>query len=159
MLRIQFLNVSTCKIENWLRSLFLQKLYIEECPKTQEYMMYMGDVPYSSVVGILMYAMICYRHDISHVVGVQRIYISTPRKEHQTKIKRVFRYLLGIIDYATCYQGKYEIGKKIYIHGFFDFDWVGISRSQMVNQWICFKFIWWSIQLYEQEVVSHCNVN
>jgi hypothetical protein len=39
-------------------------------------------VPYASVVGSIMYAMVCTRLDIAHAVGVLRRYMSTPRKEH-----------------------------------------------------------------------------
>ena len=46
------------------------KLSEEMCPKTQEDIEYMFKVPYSSVVGSCMYAMVWTRPDISHGVGV-----------------------------------------------------------------------------------------
>ena len=42
------------------------KLTKEMCPKTQEEIDYMSKVPYSSVVGSLMYAMVCTRPYIAH---------------------------------------------------------------------------------------------
>ncbi|XP_070023411.1 secreted RxLR effector protein 161-like [Nicotiana sylvestris] len=45
-------------------------------------MKYMSKVPYASVVGSLMYAMICTRPDIAHVVGVVSRYMSDPGKDH-----------------------------------------------------------------------------
>jgi hypothetical protein len=60
----------------------------------------MAHVPYVSVVGILMYAMVCTRPYIAHAVGVLSRYMLTPRKEHWKFVKRVFRYLCGIKDYA-----------------------------------------------------------
>ena len=42
----------------------------KQCPKTQEEEEDMSHVPYASAVGSLMYAMVCTRLDISHVVGV-----------------------------------------------------------------------------------------
>jgi hypothetical protein len=42
----------------------------------------MSCVPYSSVVRNLTYAMVCTRPNISHAMGVLRMYMSKPGKEH-----------------------------------------------------------------------------
>ena len=63
------------------------KLIKEMCPKTQEDIEYMSRVPYSSVVGSLMYVMICTRPDIAHVVGVMSRYMNNPGKEHWEAVK------------------------------------------------------------------------
>jgi hypothetical protein len=60
----------------------------------------MSHVPYFSAVGSLMYAMVCTRPDIAHAVGVLSRYMSKPRKEHWTTVKRVFRYLCGTVSYG-----------------------------------------------------------
>jgi len=39
-------------------------------------MAYMSKVPYASIVGSLMYAMVCIRPDISHAMGVVSRYIN-----------------------------------------------------------------------------------
>jgi hypothetical protein len=83
-----------------------ERLTIEQCPKTQEEIEDMAYVPYASVVGILMYGMVCTRPKIYHEVGMLRRYLSTAGKEHSTNFKRVFRYFCGMKDYAICYQGK-----------------------------------------------------
>ena len=80
-------------------------LSVEQCPKTQEEEEDMSRVPYASVVGILMYAMVCTRPNITHVVGVLSRYMSKLGKEHWTTIKRVFRYLHGTTEHAIYYQG------------------------------------------------------
>jgi len=46
------------------------KLSVEKCPKTQEEEENMSSVQYASAIGILMYAMVCVRRDITHAVGV-----------------------------------------------------------------------------------------
>ena len=43
---------------------------------------YMSRVPYASVVGSLMYAMVCTRLDLAQEVSVVNRYMSNPRKEH-----------------------------------------------------------------------------
>ena len=58
------------------------KLTKEMCPKTQEEIEYMSKVPYSSTIGSLMYAMVCTRPDIAHVVGVVSRYMNNLGKEH-----------------------------------------------------------------------------
>ena len=58
------------------------KLSAEQCPKTQEEEEDMSRVPYASVVGSLMYEMVCTRPGITHVVGVLNRFMSKPGKEH-----------------------------------------------------------------------------
>ena len=50
----------------------------EMCPEKQEEIDYMSKIPYSSVVGSLMYAMVCARPYIAHVVVVVRRYMNNP---------------------------------------------------------------------------------
>lgn len=84
----------------------------------------MDHVPYASVVGSLMYEMVCTQLDIAHVVGLLRSYMLTPGKEHWTIIKRVLKYLHGTINFIICYQGKPETNRKVEVHGIVDSDWV-----------------------------------
>jgi hypothetical protein len=67
------------------------KLSMDQCPKTHEEEEDMSRVPYVSVVGSLMYAMVYTRPDIAHDVGVLSRYMSKPWKEHWTRVKRVFQ--------------------------------------------------------------------
>ena len=46
------------------------KLFLNNCPKLGVEKVEMAKVPYSSIVGSLMYAMICTLPDIAFVVGV-----------------------------------------------------------------------------------------
>ena len=101
------------------------RLSAEQCPKTQEEEEDMSCVPYASAVGSLMYAMVCTRPDIAHAVGVLSRFMSKPRKEHWTAVKRVFRYLRGTSDHGLCYQGRPGLDRVLDIHGFVDADWVG----------------------------------
>ena len=101
------------------------KLSAEQCPKTQEEEEDMSRVPYASVVGSLMYAMVCTRPAIAHVVGVLSKFISNPGKENWIAVKRIFRYLCGTSDYGLCYQGRPGLERMLDIHGFVDADWAG----------------------------------
>ena len=67
-----------------------------------------------------MYAMVCTRPNIAHVMGVLSRYMSKLGKEHWTIVKRVFRYLRGTTNYAICYQGIPIPKRVIDVHGFVD---------------------------------------
>ena len=54
----------------------------EQSPKTEEERDHMSKVPYALAIGSLMYAMVCTRPDIAHVVGVVSIFMSKPGKQH-----------------------------------------------------------------------------
>jgi hypothetical protein len=66
----------------------------------------MSHVPYAIVVESLMYAMVCTRTNIAHVVGVLRRYMSKLGNEHWTIVKRAYMYLHGNYSYGLCYQGR-----------------------------------------------------
>eukprot|EP00253_Pinus_taeda_P005294 PITA_05294 len=68
------------------------------CTKTQEDMDYMSKVPHASIVGSLMYAMVCTRPDIAHAVGVVSRYMNNLGKEHWMAVKWILRYLKGDRD-------------------------------------------------------------
>ena len=101
------------------------RIYVEKCPQTQGEEEDMSCVPYASVVGSLMYAMVCTRPDIAHAVGVFSMYMSKQGNEHWTVVKRVFRYLCGTIDHAICYQGRDGPNRVLDVHGFVDANWAG----------------------------------
>jgi hypothetical protein len=86
----------------------------------------MSRVPYVSVVGSLMYAMVCTRPYNAHAMGFFSRYISKPWKEHWTAVKRVFMYLCGTTSYGLCYQGRPGLDRVVDIHGFVDADWAEI---------------------------------
>lgn len=56
------------------------------CPKTQEDKEFMDKIPYKSVVGSLMYAMVSTRSDISHAVGLVRRFVTRVFLAKQTRI-------------------------------------------------------------------------
>ena len=54
----------------------------DQCPKTPKEEAHMRRAPYASVVGSLIYAMLCTRLDICYVVGIVSRYQSNPEPEH-----------------------------------------------------------------------------
>jgi hypothetical protein len=110
-------NMLDCKLVK-VPILVGARLIVEQCPKTHEEIKDIGCVPCASVVGSLMYVMVCTQLDTFHVVGVLSIYMSTPGKEHWTFVKRVFKYLRGTKYYTICYQGKHGGDSELNVHGF-----------------------------------------
>lgn len=52
----------------------------------------MSRVPYYSAVGSFMYAMVCFRPDLSHAMRLVRRYMANPSKEHWKAVQWIFRY-------------------------------------------------------------------
>ena len=80
----------------------------------------MSNVPYSSVVGSLMHAMMCTILDICYVFGMVSYYQANPRMMHWKVVKRILRYLKDTMDYSLCYQGK-----ELRLVGYLNVNWVG----------------------------------
>ena len=57
------------------------------------------------MVRSLMYAMVCTRLDIAHVVGFVRRYMNNPGKEHWKVVKWILGYLRGTTSHALCFVG------------------------------------------------------
>ena len=76
----------------------------------------MRKIPYASAVGSLMYAMVCTRQYIAHLVGFVSIFLSNPRKQHWEAVKWILRYLKGTIHHCLCF------GDNIVLEGFIDAD-------------------------------------
>ena len=68
--------------------------------KAEEEMDHMSKVPYALAIDSLMYAMVCIRSNIAHVVEVVNRFMSRPGRQHWEAVKWIPRYLRGSSD--TC---------------------------------------------------------
>ena len=66
---LQRFNMKECKLVK-VPILVGVRLSVEQCLKNQEEEDDMSHIPYSSVVGSLMYSMVCTRPCIAHAMGV-----------------------------------------------------------------------------------------
>nr|GEX09667.1 hypothetical protein [Tanacetum cinerariifolium] len=97
------LNMSSCKpVPTLLAPHF--KLSSHECLKSEEDKEDMSRVPYSSAVGSLMYAMVCTRPDLAHVVSVVSRYMHNPGKMHWEAVKCILRYLKGTSNIGLSFE-------------------------------------------------------
>ncbi|KAE8721159.1 hypothetical protein F3Y22_tig00016637pilonHSYRG00027 [Hibiscus syriacus] len=77
-----------------------RKLWLSQRDKEAENMV---KVPYSNVVGCLMYAMVCTRPDLAHAVSQVCKYMSKPNKQHWEEVKWIFRYLKGTMGHRIVF--------------------------------------------------------
>lgn len=94
------------------------KLTKEMCPKSEEEMMEVQNLPYQNLIGSLMYLAVSTRPDIAHAVSVLSQFNTNYGKEHWIAAKRVLRYLKGTQHWELKFS-KSEIG----LEGFADADW------------------------------------
>ena len=71
------------------------RLSLYQYPKSDREIEDMVKVPYTIVVGCMMYAIVCTRPNLAHVVSQVSKFMSKPGKHHWEAIKWIFRYLRG----------------------------------------------------------------
>ncbi|KAE8712608.1 hypothetical protein F3Y22_tig00110239pilonHSYRG00037 [Hibiscus syriacus] len=98
------------------------KLSSEQCPKTYKETEDMAKVPYSNVVGCLMYAMVCTRPDLAHVVSQVFKYMSKPGKQHWEAVNWIFRYLKGTVRHGIVFGSQRD---NPLVVGYVDLDYTG----------------------------------
>ncbi|KAH9316598.1 hypothetical protein KI387_025225, partial [Taxus chinensis] len=101
------------------------KLSKEKCPNIEQERNQISNVPYSSAVDSLMYAMVCNRPDIYHAVGAVSRFMSDLGKEHWQAVKWILRYLRGTMGKILCYSGS-----DTSLHGYVDSDMAGDVDSR-----------------------------
>ncbi|XP_043710418.1 secreted RxLR effector protein 161-like [Telopea speciosissima] len=74
-----------------------------QCPQSQKDTEEMKRIPYASVVGSLMYSMLCTRLDICYSIGIVSWYQSNPRREHWNVVKNILKYLRNTNDHFLVY--------------------------------------------------------
>ncbi|MCO5606465.1 hypothetical protein L7F22_060653 [Adiantum nelumboides] len=96
-----------------------------DCPQTNVETAKMSWIPYASVVGSLMYAMVATRPDLAHAVGVVSKYMSNSSKRHWDAVRGILRYLRGTSELSLCYGEQ-----NMSVHGYADSDYAGSIGSR-----------------------------
>jgi hypothetical protein len=103
-------------------------------PVTVEEQEAMRDVPYSSGVGSLMYAMTATRPDIAFAVSVLSAFMANPGERHWIALKRVLRYLQGTRDYCLVLGGS-----QVELSAWCDADWANDKDTRRSMTGYIFK--------------------
>ncbi|RVW75392.1 Retrovirus-related Pol polyprotein from transposon TNT 1-94 [Vitis vinifera] len=80
------------------------KLWSKQTLSSEKEKEEMRKVPYTSTMGSLMYAKVCMRLDIAHVIGVVSMFLSNPDKEHLVAAIWILRYLRGNSKTCLCFE-------------------------------------------------------
>ncbi|XP_065874841.1 uncharacterized protein [Euphorbia lathyris] len=99
------------------------ELSSKQSPQTDEEKEDMERVPYSSVVGCLMYAMVCTRPDLAHAVSLISRFMANPGRAHWSAVKWVLRYVKGSLSKGLSYGGAEALVDDV--AGFVDSDYTG----------------------------------
>ncbi|KAL2254482.1 UNVERIFIED_CONTAM: Retrovirus-related Pol polyprotein from transposon TNT 1-94 [Sesamum indicum] len=67
----------------------------DQCPKTSSEKDKMSKIPYSNVIGSIMFLMVCTRPDIAYAISCLSRYMSNPGPPHWEALKWLLRYLRG----------------------------------------------------------------
>jgi hypothetical protein len=97
----------------------------------------MRNMSYTSVVGSLMYAMVCTRSDITHAVGVVSHFLLNLGKVYWNAVKWILRYLKGLINHSIFFGDTNNSVLKAYM----DVDWASDidSRKSTSSYLVCFE--------------------
>ena len=79
-------------------------LFDDQRPKTLKKENMMRKILYASVVGSLMYVMLCNRPDIYYSVGMVSQYQSNSGPKHWQAVKHIFKYLRRTRDFMLVYR-------------------------------------------------------
>ncbi|KAJ9544136.1 hypothetical protein OSB04_023843 [Centaurea solstitialis] len=64
-----------------------------QCPESSQDKDKMKSIPYASVIGSIMYAMLCTRPDVAYSVSVTSRYQQNPGEAHWVAVKNILKYL------------------------------------------------------------------
>ncbi|KAI3700996.1 hypothetical protein L2E82_45637 [Cichorium intybus] len=107
------------------------KLSKTQSPSTDEEIADMSRVRYASVVGSIMYAMICTCPDMSFALSMVSRYQGNPSRAHWIAVKNILKYLWRTKDMVLVLDGSDALRVSGYTDANFqtDRDKVGLSRA------------------------------
>jgi len=95
------------------------------------------NTPCRSLIGCLMYIMLCTRPDLTTAVNILSRYSSKNNSELWQNLKRVLRYLKGTIDMKLIFKKNLAFENKII--GYVDSDWAGSEIDRKSTTGYLFK--------------------
>ena len=134
------------------------KLTKADCPQTAADIEAMKALPYQSLIGTLMYAMLGTRPDIAFAVGTLSKYSSNPGRKHWNEAVHVLGYLGGTKDLGLVYDRSKGANLSSFISGYTDSDWAGdLNTHRSTGGFVflaCGAAISWSSKLQLSPALS-----
>ena len=75
------------------------------CLRTHKEREHMDRIPYASMIGSIMYVMLCMRPDVSHALSITSRYQANLGEKHWMAIKNILKYLSKTMDVFLIYGG------------------------------------------------------
>ena len=88
-----------------------------QCPNTKDEREQMSKIPYASVIGSIMYVMLCTKPDVSYALSITSRYQSDPGESHWTNVKNILKYMRRSKDMFLVYGG---LEDDLVINGYTD---------------------------------------
>jgi hypothetical protein len=80
------------------------------------------NVPFREAVGFLIFLVLVSRPDISYAVNLVSRFCNKPSHSHWSAVKRIFKYLIGTINYGILYEsGGRKLGINLICYSDADF--------------------------------------
>ena len=117
------------------------KLSMDQKPKNEKERKEMELISYVNIIGSVMYAMICTRPDIAHVVSLTSRFMADHGKEHWAALKWLLKYIKGVASLGILYGGGSSSSGEA-LMGFSDSDFAGNvdnRRSQSGYVFTCLE--------------------
>ena len=105
---------------------------------------------YQSAVGSLLYLSTRTRPDISYAVSSVVRFTSKPTTQHWTAVKRIFRYLNGMIDFGLLFSK----GNEKECTGYSDGEWASDVNDRKSTSCFAFK-LWGAAISWRSKKQSH----
>ncbi|KAL2248429.1 UNVERIFIED_CONTAM: Retrovirus-related Pol polyprotein from transposon TNT 1-94 [Sesamum indicum] len=125
----------------------------EQSPKTDSKKAKMDKIPYSNVIGSIMYLMVCTRPDIAYAISCLSRYMLNPGTPHWEALKHLLRYLRGTIDIGITFSRNSDYTQLV---GFVDSNYANDRDSRKSTTsyvfTLCGACISWKSQL--QHIVA-----
>ncbi len=91
-------------------------------------------VSYQQALGSLMYAMLCIRPDLAYPISMVSQHMANPSLKHWIAVKRIFRYLQGILEFKLRFIGSLPQD----LVGYCDADWASDLGDRKSTTWFVF---------------------
>ena len=91
-------------------------LFKDMSPRTQKEKENMSRIPYTSMIGSIMYVMLCMRPDVSYALSITSRYQKNPSEKHWMAVKNILKYLRRTKDMFLMYEGT-----ELIVQGYTDY--------------------------------------
>lgn len=95
------------------------------------------DVPYREAVGSLMFLVVVSRPDLAFAVNLISRYVNKFDENHWAAVKRIFKYLVGTLDFGIEYRSGGNGSKLV---GYSDADYAGDLETRRSTTGYVFEF-------------------